>query len=124
MSDVLRKKIDEDEIETILAEDIDFTGELKFKEPLMIKGRFSGQIKAASALYIGENAEIEATIEADMISSKGRIQGNISAKKRIELSSTARVTGDITCPELVIESGAVYDGYCTMNGEPRNKNAN
>jgi cytoskeletal protein CcmA (bactofilin family) len=124
MSDVLRKKIDEDEIDTILAEDIDFSGELKFKQPLMIKGKFSGQIKSSGDLYIGENANIEATIDADMISSRGNIQGNISAKKRVELFSTARVTGDISCPELVVESGAVFDGYCNMNGEPRTKNAN
>ena len=124
MSDALRKKIDEEEIDTILAEDIDFTGELKFKEPLMIKGKFTGEIKASNALYVGENAEIEAKIEADMIFSRGRIKGNISAKKRIELFSTAKVEGDITCPELVIESGAVYDGNCNMSGEPRKKNAN
>jgi cytoskeletal protein CcmA (bactofilin family) len=124
MSDALRKKMDEDEIDTILAEDIDFTGELKFKAPLMIKGKFKGEIKASHDLYIGENAEIEAKIEADVISSRGRITGNITAKKCIELFSTARVTGDITCPELIIESGATYDGYCNMSGEPRPKNAN
>jgi cytoskeletal protein CcmA (bactofilin family) len=124
MSDTLRKKIDEEEIDTVLAEDIDFNGELKFKEPLMIRGKFTGEIKASSALFIGENAEIEAKIEADMISSRGRIKGNLTAKKRVELFSTAKVEGDITCPELVIESGAVYDGYCNMSGEPKKKNAN
>ncbi|MBN1798828.1 MAG: polymer-forming cytoskeletal protein [Spirochaetales bacterium] len=124
MSDALKKRIDEDEIDTILAEDIDFTGELKFKAPLMIKGKFKGEIKASNDLYIGENADIEAKIDADMISSRGKIKGNISAKKRIELFSTAKVEGDITCPDLVIESGAKYDGYCNMVGEPRKKNAN
>jgi cytoskeletal protein CcmA (bactofilin family) len=124
MSDALRKNIDEDEIDTILAEDIDFTGELKFKAPLMIKGKFNGQIKASHDLYVGENAEIEAKIEADMISSRGKITGNITAKKCIELFSTAKVSGDITCPDLIIESGAIFDGYCNMSGEPRPKNAN
>ena len=34
-------EFDEDEIDTILAEDIDFEGELTFSKPLMIKGKFT-----------------------------------------------------------------------------------
>jgi len=121
MSDTLRRKIDEDAIDTILADDIDFSGILTFKQPLMIKGKFNGEIKASSDLFIGENAKIEAKIEASMISTKGKIKGNITAGKRIELYATAKIEGDITCPDLVMESGAEFNGYCNMSGEPREK---
>ena len=113
MNEVLKRR-DETDIETVLAEDIDFSGVLSFKEPLMIKGRFKGEIKASGDLYIGEKAEIEAQIEARTISSRGRIKGNIRAQARVELSSTAVVDGDITSPDLVIESGARYNGNCSM----------
>ena len=43
MRDVRINQIDENEIDTILAEDIDFTGALTFKKPLMIKGNFKGE---------------------------------------------------------------------------------
>ncbi len=113
MNEVLKRR-DETDIETVLAEDIDFSGVLSFKEPLMIKGRFKGEIKASGDLYIGEKADIEAQIEARTISSRGRIKGNIRAQARVELSSTAVVDGDITSPDLVIESGARYNGNCIM----------
>jgi len=113
MGEVLKKR-DESEIETVLAEDIDFTGSLSFKDALMIKGRFKGEIKAEGDLYIGEKAEVEAKIEARMVTSHGRIKGNIEAKARIELFATAEMAGDITCPDLIIESGAIYNGKCTM----------
>lgn len=118
MPDVRIKEIDEHEIDTILAEDIDFEGVLNFKKPLMIKGKFRGEIKSSSALYIGEKAFVEARIEAHVISSKGRIKGDVVAHSRVELFSTAHVDGDVTCPDFVMESGCKFNGFCNMGGGP------
>lgn len=121
MSDTIRRKIDENAVDTILADDIDFSGTLTFKEPLMIKGKFCGEIKASGDLYVGEDAEVKAKIDANIISTKGKITGDINAIKRVELFATAKIDGDITSPDLVMESGAVFNGYCNMSGEPREK---
>ena len=66
---------------------------------------------------VGEGAVVEAKIEANLISSRGRIKGDIVAKSRVELFSTARVDGDITTPDLVVESGCRFNGLCRMNDE-------
>ena len=116
MAEVRIKDIDEHEIDTILAEDIDFEGHLTFKKPLMIKGKFKGEIKSTSALYIGEKAYVEATTEAAIVSSRGRHKGDIVAHSRIELYSTAQVDGDVTTPDFVMESGCRFNGYCNMGG--------
>ncbi|HUI69769.1 MAG TPA: polymer-forming cytoskeletal protein [Spirochaetia bacterium] len=121
MAEVRIKEIDEHEIDTILADDIDFEGHLTFKKPLMIKGKFKGAIKSTSSLYIGEKAYVEATTEADVVSSKGRHKGDILGHSRVELFSTARVDGDITTPDFVVESGCKFNGRCNMNGEPAKK---
>jgi len=118
MAEVRIKDIDEHEIDTILAEDIDFEGHLTFKKPLMIKGKFKGEIKSTSALYIGEKAYVEATTEADVVSSKGRHKGDILGHSRVELFSTARVDGDIATPDFVMESGCKFNGNCNMSREP------
>lgn len=118
LRDVRIKPIEENEIDTILAEDIDFEGVLTFQKPLMVKGRFKGEIKASSDLYVGEKAELTAKIEADRVSAKGRIRGDIVARKRIELYSTAQVEGDLVSPDLVMESGCRYNGTCRMPGGP------
>ena len=75
MAEVRIKDIDEHEVDTVLAEDIDFEGQLSFKKPLMIKGKFKGEITSSSALYVGEKANVEAKVEANLVSSKGRIKG-------------------------------------------------
>lgn len=117
MAEVRIKDIDEHEIDTILAEDIDFEGHLTFKKPLMIKGKFKGEIKSTSALYIGEKAYVEATTEADVVSAKGRHKGDIRGHSRVELFSTSQVDGDITTPDFVVESGCKFNGNCNMSGE-------
>ncbi|MFW5747798.1 MAG: bactofilin family protein, partial [bacterium] len=65
MSEITIQSIDESEIDTILAEDIDFDGTLSFSDPLMVKGKFVGEIKASGDLYIGKDAVVEAQIEAN-----------------------------------------------------------
>jgi len=116
MAEVRIKDMDEHEIDTILAEDIDFEGYLTFKKPLMIKGKFKGEIKSTSALYIGEKAYVEAATEAAVVSSKGMHKGHIIGHSRVELFSTAQVDGDITTPDFVVESGCKFNGYCNMGG--------
>ena len=116
MAEVHIKDMDEHEIDTILAEDIDFEGHLTFKKPLMIKGKFKGEIKSTSSLYIGEKAYVEAKTEADIVSSRGRHKGDIVGHSRVELFSTAQVEGDITTPDFVVESGCKFNGYCNMGG--------
>ncbi len=123
MAEVRIKDIDEHEIDTILAEDIDFEGHLTFKKPLMIKGKFKGEIKSTSSLYIGEKAFVEATTEAAVVSSKGAHKGNIVGHSRVELFSTAQVEGDITTPDFVVESGCKFNGYCNMGGVPQKDGA-
>jgi cytoskeletal protein CcmA (bactofilin family) len=119
MAEVRIKDIDEHEIDTILAEDIDFEGHLTFKKPLMIKGKFKGEIKSTSSLYIGEKAYVEAKTEAGIVSSKGSHRGDIVGHSRVELFSTAHVDGDVTTPDFVMESGCKFNGYCNMGGAAR-----
>jgi cytoskeletal protein CcmA (bactofilin family) len=124
MKDIRIKPIEESEIDTILAEDIDFEGALTFRKPLMIKGHFKGEIKASSDLHVGEKAEVTAKIEAETVSAKGQIHGDIVARSRIELFATARVDGDLIAPDLVIESGCQYNGNCRMAGNTGNAGNN
>lgn len=114
MAEVTIKSVDESDIDTILAEDIDFTGELSFEDPLMIKGKFKGEIKASGDLYVGEKAQVEAKIEASLVSLRGTLKGNVEAHKKVELFSSASIYGDITTPNIIMESGSRFNGKCAM----------
>jgi cytoskeletal protein CcmA (bactofilin family) len=44
----------------------------------------------------------------------GEVVGNVTASERVELKSSARVTGDVEAPVIVMEKGAVLDGHLRM----------
>ncbi|MBU0936849.1 MAG: polymer-forming cytoskeletal protein [Spirochaetes bacterium] len=117
MTDVQFSPVDEDVLDTILGDDVDFNGTLVFKHPLMIRGRVGGRIDTTSDLYIDEKAIIEADIAAHDVSIRGRVQGNIKASGRVELHACCHVDGDITAEEVSMESGCFYRGACTMTGK-------
>ncbi len=113
MSDII-KSVDEDDIDTVLADDILFHGDLSFNKSLMIKGRFIGDIKAKGDLHIDTDAVVEARIEANMVSLKGCVIGDVFAYTRVELFASSRVDGDITAPDVIMESGCTFNGICKM----------
>lgn len=114
MSDLRVKTIDETEIDTVLAEDIDFDGEMTFENNLLVKGSFKGGIRSAGDLFISKGAVVEATVEAATVSVKGRIIGDIHARSRLELFAASRIDGNITTPNLIMQSGSVFNGTCSM----------
>ena len=106
--------IDESMIDTVLAQDINFSGTMRFSKSLMIKGKFDGDIDATGHLIIGPGATAKATIKAGVITNYGTIHGNVTATERLELFNNAKLNGDIETPELIIESGCSYNGQCKM----------
>ncbi|MDR2897273.1 MAG: polymer-forming cytoskeletal protein [Spirochaetaceae bacterium] len=106
---------DEEDFDTVLAPDIDFSGTIMFSEPFMIKGIVTGSIKATSDLLIDENALVKADISARQVVIKGKVEGNVSAEQLVHVLASGSLTGDITAPEVVLESGCFFSGACSMN---------
>jgi len=46
----------------------------------------------------------------------GFVEGEIRGRRRIHLSSTARVVGSLHAPAIEIDFGAKLEGSCTMSG--------
>jgi len=114
MAEIHAKRIVEKNVDTILTDDITFTGELSFTKALIIKGQFIGSINATGDLYIEESARVEAEIHANSIFIKGQVKGNIVADTRVELNGSAMVVGDITSPRIVMDTGCRFDGISRM----------
>jgi cytoskeletal protein CcmA (bactofilin family) len=83
----------------------------------MLDAKLRGAIMARDTLIIGEQGMVEATVQATAVVVRGKVIGNVTASESVELKKTARVTGDIEAPRIVIEPGAVLDGRCRMTVE-------
>ncbi len=91
-------------------------GKLTFEGSVKIDGTVEGEIGAQDAVIIGEGAVINAQIHAETIIIKGKVTGDIVARKRVELRAPGRLAGNITTPSLVIHEGVVFEGHCSMGG--------
>lgn len=81
---------------------------------VMLDAKLRGEITARDTLIIGEHGVVEATVRAANVVVRGQVVGNVTASESIELKATARVTGDVEAPRIVMEAGAVLDGRCRM----------
>ena len=92
----------------------EFTGKLSFKDTVRIDGRFEGEIASDNTLIVGETGQVHAEIKSDTVVISGEVKGDIVARSQITLHKTARVTGNLTTPCLVVEEGAVINGMFKM----------
>ncbi len=90
------------------------SGQLSFQGSVRIDGAVDGDIQCQGTLTIGESAEVKAKITAKAVVIHGKVEGNVSAKEKIELIAPARLIGNIDSPRLIITEGVVFDGDCSM----------
>ena len=91
-------------------------GKLTFEGSVQIDGQVEGEIEAQDSVIIGETAVVNAQISAGTIVVKGKVTGDIVARKRVELCAPAKLTGNLTTPSVVIHEGVVFEGHCSMGG--------
>lgn len=85
-------------------------------------GTLEGNITLNGKLVVGETGVIKGNIVCQNANIIGHVNGNISVKELLSLSSTANVKGDILINRLSIEPGATFSGTCRMLDEVRKEN--
>ena len=117
MTEVYNDYMEDSDFDTILSSDIDFTGTLHFEKPFLIRGKVSGEINATGLLVIDENAIVNANIHALRVLIKGEVKGDVTAVEKVEVTVTGKLSGNVTAPEILMETGCVFNGRCTMLGK-------
>ncbi|MDR1932408.1 MAG: polymer-forming cytoskeletal protein [Spirochaetales bacterium] len=114
MSDYRQHYTDETDMDTVISGDVFFDGQVSFEKPLLIKGRLKGSITSAGDVYINKGAVVEARIEAGRVWLKGSVKGEVRTSGKLELFSGSSMDGNVSTPDLVIQSGCYFRGHCDM----------
>ncbi|MDR2258058.1 MAG: polymer-forming cytoskeletal protein [Treponema sp.] len=117
MTDVHNDILEDEDFDTILSPDIEFSGALNFEKPFLIRGKVSGEIAAQGLLVIDEEAVVNANINAPRVIIRGAVKGDVIAAEKVEVTITGRLAGNVTAPEIFMETGCVFNGRCTMTGK-------
>ncbi len=70
-------------------------------------------------VVIEKHGAVAASVLVGNLVVKGRVQGNVEARGKVEVAKTGHISGDIRAPRLVVHSGATLKGFCRI-GPPRN----
>jgi cytoskeletal protein CcmA (bactofilin family) len=103
-----------------ISQGIRIKGEVTGSEDLFIDGHLEGKLNLGnSTLTVGPNGEIKADIYAREVVVRGRVDGKIVGREKIQLWSTGTVAGDLQTERLTIEDGAVLRGKVEIEtGKP------
>lgn len=105
---------DTGELTAFIDEASEIDGKFTFSGTVMINGRLRGEIHSNDTLIVGEKGVINASIRAGIVLVSGEIVGNVVGIERVELRGSARVSGDIEAPIVVVDEGVMFDGHCRM----------
>ena len=99
----------------ILNSDVEITGTLKFNGELTFDGKLNGDIASEGILNLGDNAVIKGNLNVNSVVLRGKINGNITARDKIEIKAGTELFGDIRSAKLAIEEGVTYVGKTEVN---------
>jgi cytoskeletal protein CcmA (bactofilin family) len=108
----------EDEIDTILDADIEFSGSLESERTLLIKGKITGTIVCADSLFISDQAVVDADIRAPRVTVRGMLKGSVKASETIQILAGSSVEAALEAPDIIIEDKEHFSGTMTITGEP------
>jgi len=99
----------------VLASDVEIKGNLKFSGELTFDGKLDGEVHTDGVLNLGDSAVINGNVTAQSVVVRGKMNGNINAKEKIEIKAKTELFGDIRASKLVIEEGVTYVGKTEVN---------
>ena len=77
--------------------------------------RLVGGIDSEGTVKIGDGTIVVGDVSGSSAYIAGAVKGNIDVEGPVVIESTAIVKGDIKAKSITINSGAVVDGYCSIN---------
>lgn len=115
----MRKK--ETQISTIIGMGAQSNGDFIAEGAVRIDGTVNGDVTVTEMVIVGASGCINGSIKTRKVVIGGEVYGNLNVPEKVELTSTARVIGDITTNGLVIDEKAVFQGRCDMNQDASKK---
>ena len=102
------------EAPTVIGKDAVVKGELTSENDMLIEGRVEGKIRGAHRVVIGESGNVQAQVQARVVSVRGEVHGDCEATKTVEITATGKVFGNISAEAIVVAEGATFRGSSKM----------
>lgn len=101
-------------VDALIGPQVEIRGDVVFSGGLYLEGKVLGKViveeGASGTLTVAEQGQIEGEVRATVVVLSGRLEGDVHASERIELTPTARVTGNVHYQVVEMSAGAQLNG--------------
>ena len=102
-----------------ISQGIRIKGEVTGSEDLFVDGLVDGKLNLMNgSLTIGPNGTVKADVYAREVIVRGKIEGKVTGRDKVQLWSTGQVTGEVQTERLAIEEGALLKGKVEAGRQP------
>lgn len=102
-----------------ISQGIRIKGEVTGSEDLFVDGLVDGKLNLMNgSLTIGPNGFVKADVNAREVIVRGKIEGKVTGRDKVQLWSTGQVTGEVQTDRLAIEEGALLKGKVEAGKQP------
>jgi cytoskeletal protein CcmA (bactofilin family) len=102
-----------------ISQGIRIKGEVTGSEDLFVDGLVDGKLNLTNgSLTIGPNGTVKADVYAREVIVRGKIEGKVTGRDKVQLWSTGQVTGEVQTDRLAIEEGALLKGKVEAGKQP------
>jgi len=107
---------DRDRIESVIGRSLVVKGDIQSSGTLRVDGHVEGTISAKGTVIVANDGAVKADIKADHIVIGGTINGNVTAREKVEILDTGKLHGDVDTVAfgLIVREGAIFEGACKM----------
>ena len=104
--------LNNEKVDTVVGPGTSIEGTIRAEGTLRINGNVTGELIITGNVIIGDSSTIQGNIKAENVYIAGAVNGNITATGQLQMTSTAKVIGDVDVKNIIIDEGAVFEGHC------------
>jgi cytoskeletal protein CcmA (bactofilin family) len=89
-------------------------GQIYIEGDLRVSGIVEGEVEVTGDVAIDDLAKVKASVTGRDISISGHVVGAVTARKRLEVTRSGSLIGDVRVARLTIQDGATFSGKVSM----------
>ncbi len=109
-----KKSINSERLDTIIGRGTVFEGTVNADGTVRLDGRVLGGLNITGNLIVGEEGAVKGNIKTENAFVAGVIEGNVITTSQLHITHTAKLVGDITVKNVIIDEGAIFIGNCKI----------
>jgi cytoskeletal protein CcmA (bactofilin family) len=101
--------------ESVIGPDDFFDGRYRSERGVRIQGNARGSIESRQYIFVESGADVEADLSAEDITVAGSFNGKIECRRKLEVTGSGKVQGQVVTALLVVHEGGLVDGELHMH---------